>query len=156
MGAGRYDSGTRRMRAASSGLATKSRREIFKSKSVNNAMSPNADDGFPGQFRIGSLDISLLDYAVHCNQGIDLLAVNHADFPVMEYCADNGMNLRHPGSLFEQEGLTRQAWQPVPRDSFYSTPKDWPQGIAEMLDMKLFMIGKGPTYFDKMIQKVRG
>jgi len=110
----------------------------------------NGDDSFPGQFRTGYLDMSLLRYAIDCNQGIDGLVVNHADYPQTQYCVDNGIRMYHtPRNLREQEGMTRQAWHSAPASGYYGTPDNWPEAIAEMLEVKLFMVGHGPTHEDK-------
>ncbi len=112
----------------------------------------NADEGMPGQFRSGLLDVTLLEYAIRCNRGIDCLAVNHADCRQELYCAHNGMTLRVPKNVYEQEGMASQAWRKVPPEHYAKAPDNFPDYLAEILATDLFIVGKGPTYEDKEIR----
>jgi adenylosuccinate synthase len=112
----------------------------------------NGNNGMAGQFRVGSLDMSLLRYAIECAGGIDDLVVNHADVHPDMYCPYNPgfVHESPPTNLREQERLTRLAWTPVPADAYRRTPPDFPHWIATELDTPLLFIGKGPGVGDKV------
>jgi len=118
-----------------------------ESKSINYPEPHNGDDCAPGKFRQGYLDISLLKYAIKCCGGIDMLAVNHIEnYPrsFMEWCS----NLKIPTNINEQEDNCKKTFGAKVWVA-HTTPKDFPEYLAEVLNTKLFLKGFGPSYIEK-------
>jgi len=110
----------------------------------------NAGDGFAGQFRVGHLDIGLLNYANQCCGGIDYLAVNHIDCkPDFYFDSTMSRPLTVPSNVHKQEGLCGQMWKVLPLSEAKQFPENFPEFIAQQLMTKLLVTGGGLTYEDR-------
>lgn len=119
-----------------------------------------------GEFRLGHMDVPMLDYAVRMNRGIDGLVVTHLDQvqDSMMVCIDYGNGGKHTLprrdiAIMEHNDKTwrRQLTvkvdnlQPIYRELNPATPIEYAEFLAGNLNVPLHSVSSGPTADDKRL-----
>jgi adenylosuccinate synthase len=148
----------------------------FPSEGKSGAMyAPEPHNGtgkYQGAWRVGELDLSLLEYAIRANGGIDHLSVSHLD-----YMYDVLMEVNYGYEYWSVEGC--EDWfdskgrinLPATREDSYSlgtvmrqvqssaydliqNPEDVIRTISEVIKIEPTLLAYGPTWKDRTLANV--
>lgn len=128
----------------------------------------NGEGGWQGEWRIGDLDLSLLDYAIRATERVDEIMLTFCDIFDQEgttwievrrgyftpetydgFTDDNAV-IALPRSREEQERLTNEMSVPACGYDMASTPEQMADSIEEITDMRPTIFSYGPTAEDKV------
>lgn len=109
----------------------------------------NQFNDWQGIFRLGFLDLSLLEYALTVNEGLDYLSITHIDaLPDDTVPIQKDYTLQRPKSLDDQQNLTNQLNEMHKMLRFVRS-KNVPEIISQRLNTPILIQSTGPTFEDK-------